>query len=111
MQSLSKYPNIAVIISSFFWGTYWIPIRKINEGGNESIWPIILAFIILSILLIKTLVEVFKRIFKKKDIYFLLGNFFCCFSNCIIFRIIFKRRNSRGYSSFLLMSCLGDNTC
>ena len=74
--SLSKYPNIAVIISSFFWGTYWIPIRKINEGGNESIWPIILAFIILSILLIKTLVEVFKRIFKKKDIYFLLGNFF-----------------------------------
>ena len=76
MSALSKYLNLSVILSSFFWGTYWIPIRFINKNGNESVWPILLSFLILSIFLIRPLLTAIKKIIINKDIYFLAGNIF-----------------------------------
>ena len=76
MQTLSRYPNLSVLIASLFWGTYWIPLRYINKNGDESVWPIFLSFIILSIFLIKPLLIGLRKIIKEKDIYFIAGNFF-----------------------------------
>ena len=74
MQFFLRYPNIAVILSSFFWGSYWIPIRYINEVGKNSVWPIIISFLLLSIILIFPLINSIKLFLKKKDIFFFLGN-------------------------------------
>lgn len=76
MQFFLKYPNIAVIVSSFFWGSYWIPLRYINEVGKNSVWPIIISFLVLSIILVLPLIKSIKQFLKNKDIYFFLGNLF-----------------------------------
>ncbi|MBI29564.1 MAG: hypothetical protein CFH21_01082 [Alphaproteobacteria bacterium MarineAlpha5_Bin11] len=76
MHTLSKFPNLVIIISSFFWGTYWIPLRQLNIGGSESVWPILASFFILCLLLIKPIFWLINRIPKEKNNYFFLGNFF-----------------------------------
>ena len=76
MHFLSKYPNSAVIFASFIWGTYWIPLRYINQNGNESVWPLFFAFGLLSLILIKTIINLITKLFYKNDRYFILGNFF-----------------------------------
>ena len=75
MQILLKHPNSAVVISSFFWGTYWIPLRFIDKNGSGSVWPIIASFFILSIFLIKPLINAIKNLYKNKDTFFFIGNF------------------------------------
>ena len=72
-----SYPNLAVIISCFFWGTYWIPLRYLDKDNNSSIWPIFISFLILSAILIKPLILSIKTILKNKNSYFLFG---CLFS-------------------------------
>tara|TARA_Y100000590_G_scaffold379156_1_gene446620 strand:+ start:1060 stop:1944 length:885 start_codon:yes stop_codon:yes gene_type:complete len=73
MHTLSKFPNLIIIISSFFWGTYWIPLRHINVGGNESVWPILASFFVLCLFLIKPIFSTINKIAKEKNYYFLLG--------------------------------------
>ena len=76
MQYFTKYPNAAVIVSSFFWGTFWIPLRYLNETGEYSVWPITFSFIILSAVLIYPLIKSIRMLFYHKDVAFFLGNFF-----------------------------------
>ena len=77
MKIFSKHPSFAVIISSFFWGTYWIPLRYINKGGEESVWPLVISFLLLSVILFKPLINSIRKQTHNKDYYFLLG---CIFS-------------------------------
>lgn len=76
MKILLKHPNFAVIISSFFWGTYWIPLRNINENGEKSVWPLVISFFLLSFILFKPLISSIRKQIYNKDIYLLLGNIF-----------------------------------
>ena len=73
MQLFKIYPNLTVIIASFFWGTYWIPLRFLNENSNNSIWPIFLSFLILSFFLIKPLLRSIKNIYYYQNYFFILG--------------------------------------
>ena len=74
MKILSKHPNLAVIFASFFWGTYWIPLRSINQDGEESVWPLALSFLLVSIILFKPLIISLKKQIYNNDLYFILGN-------------------------------------
>ncbi len=77
MFFFKSYPNLTVVISCFFWGTYWIPLRYLDKGNNSSIWPIFISFLILSAILLKPLILSIKTILKNKNSYFLFG---CLFS-------------------------------
>jgi len=70
------YPNLTVIIACIFWGTYWIPLRYIDNSNNSSVWPIILSFLFLSLILLKPLIKSITEIFIKKNYFFLFGCFF-----------------------------------
>ena len=74
MKILSKHPNLAVIFASFFWGTYWIPLRSINQDSDKSVWPLALSFLLVSIILFKPLITSVKKQIHNKDLYFILGN-------------------------------------
>ncbi|PPR53097.1 MAG: hypothetical protein CFH16_01185 [Alphaproteobacteria bacterium MarineAlpha5_Bin6] len=76
MTFLKKFPNFTVIISCFFWGTYWIPLRYINENNDNSVWPIAISFILLSLILIKSLIKSFNQIIYNNNYFFLLGCLF-----------------------------------
>ena len=76
MFFFNHYPNITVIIASLFWGTYWIPLRFIENNNYNSVWPIFLSFFILSILFINPLIKSFKRLIIEKNYLFFIGCFF-----------------------------------
>ena len=76
MTFFKNYPNLTIIFSCIFWGTYWIPLRYIDENNSSSVWPIALSFILLSILLINSLIKSFKQIFLNNNYFFLAGCFF-----------------------------------
>ena len=71
------YPNLTVLISCFFWGTYWIPLRYLDNSNNSSVWPIFISFLILSAILLKPLILSIKIILINKNFFFLVG---CLFS-------------------------------
>ena len=75
MPILEKYPNFTVIFSCIFWGTYWIPLRYINDNASNSVWPIAISFILLSLIFLRNLIKSFNKIYNK-NIYFFLGCFF-----------------------------------
>ena len=77
MLSFKKYPNLTVIISCFFWGTYWVPLRYINDNSNSSVWPLFFSFLLLSLIFIKPLIKKILDSLYKRDYYFLLS---CLFS-------------------------------
>jgi len=76
MNFFRNYPNLTVIISCLFWGTYWIPLRYINNNNNESIWPIFISFLLLSLVLIKPLLKSIKYLILDRNIFFFFGCFF-----------------------------------
>ena len=62
MFFFKSYPNLTVLISCFFWGTYWIPLRYLNNDNNASVWPIFISFLILSAALLTTEIIGFKEL-------------------------------------------------
>ena len=76
MTIFKNYPNLTVIFACLFWGTYWIPLRYIDNENSSSVWPITLSFALLSLFLIKSLKKSFKQIYSNKNYFFLLGCFF-----------------------------------
>ena len=68
MFFFKSYPNLTVVISCFFWGTYWIPLRYLDKDNNSSIWPIFISFLILSAILIKPLILSIKTILNWSHI-------------------------------------------
>ena len=76
MLIFTKFPNLTVIVSCFFWGSYWIPLRYIDSDSNGSLWPIFFSFLLLSLLLLKPLVKTFYVIFYERNYFFFLGCLF-----------------------------------
>ena len=76
MLIFKKFPNLTVIVSCFFWGSYWIPLRYIDSDSNGSLWPIFFSFLLLSLLLLKPLVKTFYVIFYERNYFFFLGCLF-----------------------------------
>ena len=76
MFFFKSYPNFTVIIACLFWGTYWIPLRYINNDNNESVWPLFLSFLLLALILLKPLIKSISEIIIKKNYFFLFGCFF-----------------------------------
>ena len=76
MLIFNKFPNLTVIVSCFFWGSYWIPLRYIDSDTNGSLWPIFFSFLLLSLLLLKPLVKTFYVIFYERNYFFFLGCLF-----------------------------------
>ncbi len=73
---LKNFPNLTVVIACIFWGTYWIPLRYIDNNNNSSVWPIAISFLLISLLLIKSLKKSFYEIVVKNNYFFLIGCFF-----------------------------------
>ncbi|MDC0056706.1 DMT family transporter [Alphaproteobacteria bacterium] len=76
MQIFNKFPNLTVIVSCIFWGSYWIPLRYIDSDSNSSLWPIFFSFLLLSLLLLRSLIKALRAIFYAHNYYFLFGCFF-----------------------------------
>ena len=76
MNFFKSYPNLTVVISCLFWGTFWIPLRFIDKSNNGSVWPIFIGFLLLSLILIKPLLRSLKTVFFQKNYYFLIGCLF-----------------------------------
>ena len=71
-----SYPNLTVIFSCLFWGTYWIPLRSIDSVNRGSVWPLFLSFLFLALILLKPLIKSITNIFINKNYFFLAGCFF-----------------------------------
>jgi len=76
MQIFNKFPNLTVIASCFFWGSYWIPLRYIDSDSNSSLWPIFISFLFLSLLLLRSLIKALRTIFHEHNYFFFFGCFF-----------------------------------
>ena len=76
MLFFRSYPNLTVIFSCLFWGTYWIPLRSIDSVNRGSVWPLFLSFLFLALILLKPLIKSIKNIFINKNYFFLAGCFF-----------------------------------
>ena len=76
MAFFKKHPNLTVVIACLFWGTYWIPLRFINDSQNGSVWPIAISFILLALILVNGIIKSIKKSLFKKNYFFLLGSFF-----------------------------------
>ena len=76
MFFFKSYPNITVIVSCLFWGTYWIPLRSIDSVNSGSVWPLFLSFLLLALILVKPLIKSITNIFINKNYFFLAGCFF-----------------------------------
>ena len=76
MVFFRSYPNLTVIFSCLFWGTYWIPLRSIDSVNSGSVWPLFLSFLFLALILLKPLIKSIKNIFINKNYFFLAGCFF-----------------------------------
>ena len=44
-------PNLAVLLSTLLWGTYWIPLRYIDSAADGSVWLNATSFFILFLIL------------------------------------------------------------
>ena len=64
-------PNYALIYSTILWGTWWYPLRLLNEYAENNAIPLFLSFILVGIII---LFISFKKIssFSKKNILFTL---------------------------------------
>jgi drug/metabolite transporter (DMT)-like permease len=76
MFFFKSYPNLTVIISCLFWGTYWIPLRSIDSGSSASVWPLFLSFLFLALILLKPLIKSITDVLLNKNYFFLVGCFF-----------------------------------
>jgi drug/metabolite transporter (DMT)-like permease len=76
MFFFKSYPNLTVIVSCLFWGTYWIPLRSIDSVSSGSVWPLFLSFLLLALILVKPLIKSITNIFINKNYFFLSGCFF-----------------------------------
>ncbi|SVA54840.1 uncharacterized protein METZ01_LOCUS107694 [marine metagenome] len=76
MFFFKSYPNLTVIVSCLFWGTYWIPLRSIDSVNSGSVWPLFLSFLFLALILLKPLMKSITNIFINKNYFFLAGCFF-----------------------------------
>ena len=76
MFFFKSYPNLTVIVSCLFWGTYWIPLRSIDSVNSGSVWPLFLSFLFLALILVKPLIKSITNIFINKNYFFLAGCFF-----------------------------------
>ena len=76
MLFFRSYPNLTVIFSCLFWGTYWIPLRSIDSVNSGSVWPLFLSFLFLALILLKPLIKSITNIFINKNYFFLAGCFF-----------------------------------
>ena len=76
MFFFSSYPNLTVVFSCLFWGTYWIPLRSIDSVNSGSVWPLFLSFLFLALILLKPLIKSITNIFINKNYFFLAGCFF-----------------------------------
>ncbi len=73
MTFFYKNPNLTVVISCIFWGTYWIPLRFIDNQNNSSVWPIALGFLLLSIFVCKNIKNFIHNITNNQNLFFILG--------------------------------------
>ena len=76
MFFFKSYPNLTVVIACLFWGTYWVPLRYIDDNNNASVWPLFLSFLLLALILVKPLIKSIINVFVNKNYFFLLGCFF-----------------------------------
>ena len=45
-------PNFAIILSTLLWGTWWFPLRLLNEYANNNAIPLTLSFLIAGLFLL-----------------------------------------------------------
>ena len=38
-------PNYAIVLSTLLWGTWWYPLRLLNEYANNNAIPLTLSFL------------------------------------------------------------------
>ena len=59
-------PNYAIMYSTILWGTWWYPLRLLNQYGDNNAMPIVTSFLIATILLF--IISYKKiRLFSKKN--------------------------------------------
>ena len=61
-------PNFAIILSTLLWGTWWYPLRLMNEIANNNAIPLFLSFSLAGIFLIVISLKDIKNITKQNVI-------------------------------------------
>ena len=66
-------PNFAIILSTVLWGTWWLPLRLMNDYADNNAIPLFLSFMIAGLfLLVFSLQNI--HLFTKKNI-IIIGTF------------------------------------
>ena len=61
-------PNFAIILSTLLWGTWWYPLRLMNEIANNNAIPLFLSFSLAGIFLLVLSLKDIKNITKQNVI-------------------------------------------
>ncbi len=62
MLSKIQLPSIAILGSTLLWGTFWIPVRELNELGLGSVWATTGSFVIPFVVLLPFALVRWRRI-------------------------------------------------
>jgi drug/metabolite transporter (DMT)-like permease len=65
MLSKAQLPSIAILGSTLLWGTFWIPVRELNEVGLGSVWATTGSFVIPLMVLLPFALLRLKRIMSS----------------------------------------------
>ena len=57
-------PSLAIFASTFFWGTWWIPLRKLDELGQGTIWLVATGVALPAFMLLPHALRNARRIFS-----------------------------------------------
>ena len=61
----SQLPSIAILGSTLLWGTFWIPVRELNEVGLGSVWATTGSFVIPLVVLLPFALLRWRRIARS----------------------------------------------
>ena len=60
-------PNFAILLSTILWGTWWLPLRLMNEYADNNAIPLFLSFMIAGVILLVFSIRNI-HLFTKKNI-------------------------------------------
>ena len=59
-------PSLAIVLSTLLWGTWWYPLRLLNEYANNNAIPLTLSFMLAGFFLLSFSLRNVHLLTKKK---------------------------------------------
>jgi drug/metabolite transporter (DMT)-like permease len=99
-------PNFAIILSTLLWGTWWFPLRLLNESANNNAIPLTLSFLIAGLFLLCFSLKNIHLLSKRNIMLTLVAATMGAAAMCLYNEGLLKRQCRKNFNFFLSHSCV-----